>query len=207
MSGMELFAAPAAETVATGLVEDIAFTWWNPVTWSMPSWVAPAATVVGAATTLASAGASAYGGYQQGQAQQQAYNYNAAIADQQAVYAQQKASVDASKLQESDRRLMASQRARMAANGLDLTTGSPLVVMEEAAARSDYDYRSVLAGGEADAWALRQQATLNRFQGEVAARTGTGGAATSVLRGATSLADSYDERQFRQKMQRAYTGG
>src|SRR5678815_675005 len=87
------------------------------------------------AATAVSAGISAYGAYQQGQAGEAAGKYQAQVAKNNAIIAEQNAQFELQKGErESEaqnyktRALLGHQKAGQAASGIDVNTGSPLDV-------------------------------------------------------------------------------
>ena len=92
--------------------------------------------------------ASAYGQYQSAQAtekgykiQQKAYEYNVAITERKAA---QEEAAHRDKL----RKLLSSQRALYAKAGVDLSSGSPLLVMEETAAEGEKEALAIRTGAQ-----------------------------------------------------------
>jgi hypothetical protein len=132
--------------------------------------------------------------------------YNAALAETQAQYAQQQAQADANAQKEKDRKLMAAQRARMAAGGLDMTSGSPLVVLENTASEADADYRNILANGQMQANYYRSQGALDSLQGSSALTSGWLTAGSTALSGTTALGSARSNREFRLATANAYMG-
>lgn len=83
-----------------------------------------------ALTTLA-AGVSAYGAYQQAEAEQEAAKYNARMANLQAQNAQRRGEEEAAKIQRQARQLAGTQRATFAARGIDISSGTPSDIIDE----------------------------------------------------------------------------
>ena len=170
--------------------------------------IAIAAVAVSAA---AAAGGTAYSAVQQSEAA----DYNAKVAKRHAAWEQMKAKAEADRLADRDTRLLASQRAHIAAGGLDPSDASPLRLLTETAAQSNVDYRNLLLGGEMRSNNLRSQASMYRTQGQNAL---IGGAfqATSQLAGAASQYGQYQARMgalspgigdYGSQVSNAYTNG
>ena len=174
----------------------------------------------GAAITagVAGTGISAYGAIQSGQAQaamarrnaiyiSQMARYNAEVARRGAEAARRNAEtirqvgeVEAARHRQKSSDLLAQQRAIYAAAGVEFE-GSPLLVMQETAARAEqdalgilYNYRVKAAEQERQAWKMEtgaglteweggRQADLQRYSGNQAATAGWLGGATSLLKG------------------------
>ena len=162
--------------------------------------IAIAAVAVSAA---AAAGGTAYSAVQQSEAA----DYNAKVAKRQAAWETMRSKAEADRQAERDQRLLATQRAHIAAGGLDPSDASPLQLLSETAAQSNVDYRNILLGGEMESNRLRSQAGMYRTQGRNAL---IGGAfqATSQLAGAASQYGQYQtQASYQNRMNNAYTAG
>ena len=138
------------------------------------------------AAVAVSTAVTAYGQYQQGKAQQQAYEYNAKVNEQNAKIAQDKAAYEADKQAQRMRRLNATQRPAYAASGVNLS-GTALDLMEDSTTQGEMDRLAILYGGDVQAIQSRNEAELNRFQGKQAASAGTSAAFGTLLGGASTL--------------------
>lgn len=157
------------------------------------------------ALTIGSTLLGAAGAMQQGQAAQAASTYNAQVMDMNAVMSERRAkdAVERGAIEEQRKRqevakIKGAQTAAMAANGVDLTFGSPLDTLVDTAvmgeldaltirtntAREAYDYR-------VDAVNKRSGASLERMKGDSAATAGYLGAAGTVLTGAGKAYGGY----------------
>lgn len=143
------------------------------------------------AVTVAAAAASAYATYSASQAQEQAYKYNAKEAERQAEMAQQQTKFKAQQQAEHDARARAKARAITGASGVEVGQGSSLLVDLDSAKQAELNYQAIRYQGEAQVRALQSQATLDRFQGNVAARQGLIGAGASLLGGAADAGMNY----------------
>lgn len=162
---------------------------------------------MGSMTTLmtglgaASMVTSAYGSYQQTQAQNLAADWNAGIMEQQAAnydylaadaLARGESSAAVQQLQARQQR--GETQAGYAASGVDVNTGSPVAVAADMARWQEYDRQQIIADSEREAWGytteagtLRQQAQMTRATKQSPALA----AGTSLLTGATSLWNQY----------------
>lgn len=157
------------------------------------------------ALTIGSTLLGAYGAVQQGEAQAAASNYNAKVADMNATLSERRARDALERGQKEEQhkrtevqRILGQQRAAQAANGVDLTFGSPLDTIVDTAvlgemdaltirtnsAREAYDYR-------VDAVNKRADGTLNRMNAKAAKTSGYLGAAGTVLTGAGKAYGQY----------------
>lgn len=112
-----------------------------------------------------------------GQEQQQAYDYNADITtlntDNQVVANQQKFSA-----------LVGKQASAYAASGVDIASGSPLLIMAATAARGAQEGEQIEQAGT-------EEANLQRYYGKIAAFSGTMSGIGAFLNGMTSDLTSY----------------
>ncbi len=129
-----------------------------------------------AAVMAVTAVVSAVGQLQAGQAQKKMANYNARIAEDTARY-------QAERQQDRVRRLMAGARVAINKSGVT-ASGSPLDVLANSAMQSELDHQAILRQGAA-------QAAMDRYQGSQAARAGYFGAATALLKGASSAMGAF----------------
>ena len=161
------------------------------------------------AATAIGAGVSAVGSIKQGQAANQAAQYQSEVATQNAQYAAMKAqwTAEAGREQENeqgrkDRAVGGAIKAQQAASGVDVNTGSALDVQSSAdqlgqlsrlnirtnTARDVYGYRTQGANYAADAQALKAQRRNDLTAGWL-------GAAGSLLGGASSVGTRYADWQ------------
>jgi hypothetical protein len=140
---------------------------------------------IAAATSVVGAGVSAVSSMQQGKSAQNLANYNAQIAQNDAIAARQKAEFDA-RAQERQARLFAgTQRASMAATGGELLD---MGVVDMSAEEAELENLAIRYGGEMGYRAGQQRATVARMEGAAAKQKATGQAVGSLLTGASSAA-------------------
>ena len=138
------------------------------------------------ATAAAGTAASTVGAIQQGKSAQNLANYNAQIAQNDAIAARQKAEFDA-RAQERQARLFAgTQRASMAATGGELLDMQDVVDMS--AEEAELENLAIRYGGDMGYRAGQQRATVARMEGAAAKQKATGQAVGSLLTGASSTA-------------------
>src|SRR3972149_6092298 len=141
------------------------------------------AVIAGAIAALGTI-VSAYAAYQSGQQQAKALDYQAKVARNQATAAQQAAQVAAENARERNRRVLASQRARIGASGVIGSEGSSLLVQLESAEQAALEEARIRYGGEVQATGLESAERLRRFEAGASRRAGTLGAGASLLQGA-----------------------
>lgn len=139
------------------------------------------------ALAVTSIAATLVGGYQQAQAAKaegayaaQVANQNAKIATQQADYERQLGNIEEEKQRRNVRLMLGSQRAALAANGIDTTSGTALDLQSETAQL-----------GEEDALAIRANAARRAWGYEVDAMNQKANAAAAKARGKNQAIGSY----------------
>jgi hypothetical protein len=141
--------------------------------------------------TIAAAATSAYAQYSQAQQQAKAQKYNAKVAQNQALAAQQAAGLRADAVRERAKRIEATNVARAAGGGIVPTAGSPLFVMADNAMQAELDAQRVQYGGEVDAMGFESQARLAKFGARRASEAGALRAGSTLLSGASSAFGAY----------------
>lgn len=146
------------------------------------------ATMAMMAKAAAAAGTvvSTVGAIQQGKSAQNLANYNAQVAQDNAIAARQKAAFDAEAQDRQARLFAGTQRVAMAATGGELLGRQDVVDMTTE--ELELENLAIRYGGEMGYRAGQQGADLARFQGKVAKQTAQGKAASSLLTGASSVA-------------------
>ncbi len=162
-------------------------------------------TAIAASTIAGIAGGTvgAVSSYQQGKAQQAQYNYQAKVNEENARIAQENANVQRQQGIEEARlqRIKAastigSQKAAMAANGVDVTQGTSLDVIADTVAmgeldalQTQYNYEAKARGYEAQAGNFQNQANLDLISGKNAYQAGKINAITTGLGGLEKTSD------------------
>lgn len=140
------------------------------------------------------------GQIQQGQAQADAARYqeqvdrnNAIMAQQNAQDARRRGDQAAEEQQRKTAAIEGRQRAAIAANGIELTSGSPVDVLADTATFGELDRQTVLNNSEREARGYEAQklnftssAGLNRMKADNASAAGSLGALSSLVNGAGS---------------------
>ena len=128
---------------------------------------ATAATVgTMAALSLASAGISAHGQYQQGKATQQTARNNAQLAEAQARDAQLRGEQQVQEVNRRAASLKAAQRASLAARGVDAGYGTAADIQDQTDFFAATDSATARSNAAREAWSLRNQATGYRTQAD-----------------------------------------
>lgn len=158
---------------------------------------AASAAAVGTMTavSLASAGMSAYGMYQQSRAAKDMANYNAQIADNNAKTAEiqaqdalKRGDEDANAIRRNADMLKGSQRASMAAKGLDLAEGTAAELQDQTDFFSLVDQQTARGNAAKHAWGIRVQG--GNYNSEAAMQRASARSINPGFSAATSLVGS-----------------
>jgi hypothetical protein len=155
------------------------------------------------AATAVSGVVAAGGAVMQGQAQAKQAKYqsavernNATIAGWQATDAQQRGQIEEQRQRLATARLKGAQRAGMAANGIEIDSGSPLDVLMDTAQLGELDALTIRANAEREAYGFRSQqgnltaqAGLTQMAGRNAVTAGYIGAGSTLLSSAATAGD------------------
>tara|TARA_R110002126_G_scaffold40696_3_gene119424 strand:+ start:7012 stop:7476 length:465 start_codon:yes stop_codon:yes gene_type:complete len=143
-----------------------------------------ALAIAAIAATVVGAGVSAAGAVQQGKSAQNLANYNAQIAQNDAIAARQKAEFDAKAQERQAALLQGTQRASIAASGGSLLDAGDVVDMT--AEELELENLAIRYGGETGFRAGQQRAQVASFEGAVAGQKAKGEVGKALITGATS---------------------
>jgi hypothetical protein len=132
--------------------------------------------------SIASSVFSAVNQIKQGQAANQAGQYNAAILDNRAIREQQVAAHNVRRIAEQNKSLAGTQRALLAGSGRSLSSGSALLVQEDLDEEGKFNELLAADAGEVKAQNLRQEAVLARVKGKSALTAGYYRGGTTLLK-------------------------
>lgn len=133
------------------------------------AWLQIAAAVVGA-----------IGSISQAQAAKNAANYNAQLAERNAVIARQQAAANEDAQRRHANRVLGRMRSGYGASGVT-SEGSPLDVLEDSVAEAELDALNIRYQGELGAMGYQSEAAMQRTAGKNAMRQGYFRAAGSLL--------------------------
>lgn len=142
------------------------------------------AATISAIATGAGVALQAFSAIQQGQATSAQAGLQAGILEQQATSSRQRAAADEADFRARQSRVLAKRRAGLGASGVDPGTGSPLLVSEDFAGEVELAALRIRTGGEVRATRAEQQATLQRFTGRAARKSGFVRSGALLLTGA-----------------------
>jgi hypothetical protein len=138
---------------------------------------------------------AAYSQYQQGRAQRQMNDYNAALGEQEAFVRARDARYAAQAARDDGGRLVARQRALYATAGVVSTAGSPLAVLAQQTSETELKASDMMRRGNAEASALRSQSLLDRLAGKSAYRAGVLGAVGTLSHTAANIIAESNRRK------------
>lgn len=151
----------------------------------------------------AGAGLEAAGMYGQAAGQKSALKYDARVADMNALLAERRAQValeqgrfQINQIRREGAAIKGSQRAQMAANGVDLTYGTPAAVISGTEMLTEIDAQQAEINAVREAWGYRTQATNAQNEARSARANASAikpwmAGATSLLGSASSVSQSY----------------
>ena len=147
--------------------------------------------VAALAVTAIGSTIAAYGQLRQGQYAKAAGKYNAAVAEREGEAAAQKAEYEAEASARKFKILMGKQRASYAKAGVDIASGSPLLMLAAQAEEAEREREAILYGGDIAQRGAQGQATMSRFQGRQAAIAGKLAAGSTFLTGLGNVGTDY----------------
>jgi hypothetical protein len=142
-----------------------------------------AAPVVMAVAAVASAVISAAAAAQQGQTARKQAEYQAALAENNAIASRQQAEFDERQHREKARLTLSSQRARSAKSGVLASEGSPLFLNIDTGQDAEIGALNIRRQGEMRAQGFQSEAALGLFKGKAAQQQGYLSAGKSLLDG------------------------
>jgi hypothetical protein len=139
---------------------------------------------------------SATAAVQAGQQQEQAARFNRKAAENAALAAQQAAQANAAQRQDQLRRVLASQRANIAASGVS-EEGSPLLVEIDSAKQAELQRLTILHQGQQTALGFETRGAYAKLAGRQAAEASYTQAGTSLLSGVSAGLNTYQQYRTR----------
>lgn len=150
----------------------------------MCSWGA----AIAAAFTLVAADQSARAQKKAGEYQMEVAAENKKIKDAQAQDALNRGAAEVAEQRMRTRLAISSQRAAIAANNVDLQTGSALEVLGDTALFGGVDERRIRDNSLRQAWGARVEGQNNLWQGQLARFNARAGAQATYLNAASNIA-------------------
>lgn len=153
--------------------------------------VATSTLLIGA--TLAATAASAYGQYSAGQAQSAIAQRNAAQSKAAAETSFAESRENARRQRDNNKSALSRVRALAAGSGVVISTGAPLEILGETAARLELSVLDQGRSDEARRAALASQGDLQLWEGQQAATAGMINAGGTLLSGASQAYGMYGQ--------------
>lgn len=119
----------------------------------------------------------------QGRWARETAEFDSRMMELQAQDAERRGNIAANRTRAAGRRIIGSQRAALAAQGVDVSTGSAVDVQEDTAYQAELDAQQITANAWREAWGLRTQSQERLFQGRTAEMAGKQTAAATALTG------------------------
>lgn len=145
---------------------------------------------IGVTMTAISTVAQGYAAKQQGKYQQGVANYNARVAENEAVQTRNIGTEREMEHRQQVAQLVSKQRAQIGASGLSLAGGSAAGLLEDTQLQGEVDALRIRSNFERQAQSLETQATLERSQGKAAKAAGNAAFTGSLLSAVGGMASS-----------------
>ena len=157
----------------------------------------PATLMAAAAvTSVATGGVNAYMQYQQGNFADDLSKVNQRVMNENARQVEQAGALEADRIRQQGRKVAASQAAALAANNLDISSGTPLDLLLDTVGDSELDAQTTRYNAAVDAGEMRFQGRTIRRQGRFDKRTSRFGAGATILGSAGQAAGQYGMAKY-----------
>jgi hypothetical protein len=147
--------------------------------------------IASTAASLAGAGMSAYGNYQQGKAANAMAKHNAKAIDLTRENEAQTAQQNSLRMREASRRQLSSIRAKMGGSGVVQSSGSSLDALGESASELELQAMDLFRDSDAKQRQYGNEAAMTRWNGKQALQAGKTAAIGSLISGVGSFASNY----------------
>lgn len=148
-----------------------------------------------AIASLTSAGSEGIGAFQQaglyaqqGKWARESSEFSARMAELQAKDSERRGALAAQAIRSQGRRVVGAQRAALAAQGVDVSTGSAVDVQADTAYQAEADAQQTISNAWRESWGIRTQAQEGLFAGRMAEVGYQSKAAATALTGGLRLA-------------------
>jgi len=147
--------------------------------------------VTAGALYLVGTGVSAYGKQQAGKYNKKIYDMNAAFSDQKALDAIARGNEQEQNLRQKVKRTAGSQRAALAAQGVELSSGSALQTVIDTYTVGEMDALTVRNNAAREAWGYRTEAANYRAQGKASQYEANNAVLSTILGGGADAARAF----------------
>jgi hypothetical protein len=153
--------------------------------------IAAVSAVVSAATAVAGGVMGAISAKQQGEAAEEAAEYNAAVAQNDAIAAQNAAAQEARQIRRKNLMRLGAQRSSIAKSGVSMDAGSSFDdVIYDSAIQGELDAQSMLYSGLVRSQAQMAAGAMSLYEGQQAKRAAGIGMASSLIGGLGGVAQA-----------------
>ena len=128
--------------------------------------------------------------------QKDRFEFQSQIADLRAEDAIKRGKRTANEIQKVGQRIIGTQRAAYAAQGVELDSGSALLVQEDTASQAKIDALTMKNNAYREAWGYKTQALDYTMQGQMAEYAGAQKRAESLITGGLSFASSFNKFMY-----------
>ncbi len=149
--------------------------------------ITTAALVLSAAGT----GTQVYGQYQSGRYQSDVMRNNAIIQRRMADDAQRRGENEENRHRMKVAQLKSRQRAQMAAKGLDISQGTPSLILEDTAEMGELDALTIRNNAEREVYGLKTRAQNTESQADVVRQNATMSALGTLMTGGGQVASDW----------------
>jgi len=148
---------------------------------------------IGLVGSLAATGLSIYGQHQASKAQTAAAKYNDQLAQSEAANREQETRVGIQRQRVSNREALAGLRTRMAASGVQTTTGTPLILAGESAGRLEIGIQDAARSAAMQANSLRAQGKMGLWEAAQAKQAAKINMIATGIQGVSSAFGQYKQ--------------
>lgn len=160
----------------------------------------PAATSLLAATAALGGGVALLSAHQQSEAlkaqaefERDQAGMNAELAELQGEDAIKRGSLEANRALKTGRQVQGAQRAALAAQGIDVNSGSAAELLDETDAMAREDYETIKNNAWREAWGFKVQATNARGSGAMAYKAGQNKARNTMIIGGLNALSQFGQ--------------
>ena len=138
---------------------------------------------------------SSFAEYQQGLARRAVSETNERLAELQAKEAKRRGGADVARSRTEFRKLLGKQRASLAAQGIDIGSGSAQDIQEETQVMSKLDALTIKTNAAREAFGIRAAGEAEGVQGKLAETEATTGAISTLLTGGLKAAGEFQNKK------------
>lgn len=131
-----------------------------------------------------------YGSFRQAQNKQRAAEFNADMLDLQASDAISRGQLDAQRVRQRGKSILGTQRSGYASQGVDVSSGTAALLADQTGQLAEQDAIRVKLDAMRQAWGLKSQATMMRWEADINLRDARRSAITGAVMGVANAAAS-----------------